>query len=262
MARDGQSAMDQDLRNAPVIEIWVEFGIVPSDEGPEWSYDTAEAFFASLGGEYTAKDVLHAAELVVRGTTGDFERPPQLRLERMRGPNRDEDRWVQIGRTVLVSNLVRKGTTRPRYSDMRPQADSVLRSYIEFFKPAYVASASLHYRDIVMIPREGRDEIDPNQYFNISLAAPREPLGPMTGMQINLAFAGVNSGDRLDLQIENQPPDLENELFKFRFDWGYQCGDLHSLEPGDALEALDRAHNHLWNSFRSIFTEKCWKLFA
>jgi len=257
------------LEKPPVVEAWIEFRFSPNEHAPTWDEIVAARFFEKhFADAFKLKDYAGHYEILVDATAGRPRiREGQAIFERARATNKEGDRYLQVGRDVLIYNILRKQATWPRYEALRDEALEAYGKYVEYTKPQSLAYAVLHYRDVASFPYTVKDGIqqplDLDQYFKISPQIPPS-LGSLANFAINLTLPAAADAGVLNLVIRDEPSGKGGALAqegRFRFDWHLSSKSLTSLETDVVRSWLNRAHDELLQAFRECFTEEAWALF-
>lgn len=256
------------LAKPPVIEAWIDFRFVPGEDAPAWDRRVAADFLRqSFGGRYTPRDYLIRTEFAVP-VADDLEvAPPRSILERTRAVNDDEDRFLQVGRDVLIFNLLRKEHTWPEYPVLRDEALRAYDEYVAATTPISVKSISLHYRDVVTVPFGSDREILPANYLRVYPEFPKESFGPVSDFLIGVTLPRLSSTGVVKLIVKTEPAtqqcqEHDTELQgRFRMDWNVAAEFHERLARESVCGWLEGAHEDLLRAFRSAFTQEGWKLF-
>jgi uncharacterized protein (TIGR04255 family) len=124
-----------------------------------------------------------------------------------------------------------------------------------------LTGVSLHYRDVVAIPRAAGSGIDLEDWFRVCPKVPEASLGGMSAFTFAVQLPSMCEKAISVLSVQNLPATGEGELeLKFLIDW--QVNSANGIEDLEAAKQwLDRAHDVLDDSFEKAFTPKCLELF-
>ena len=259
------------LGNPPVVEAWVEFRFAVSEEIPPWDEALAESFFdRAFEGRYRLDGYRAATEFVLESTGGRPSiRDAKLILDRVRATRTDtEDRYLQLGRGVLICNFIRKQQSWPDFPVLRDEALDACLKYCQFFKPKKLLAVAINYRDVVTIPWSGEGQVDIKDYVTLYPEVPPATFGRVGDfrMSCSLETAANNGLLTLSMRSERQPVRAGQDSFaiglRIRMDWNVTSTELESMDTEVIRGWMMEAHKDLLRVFRSAFTETGWNLFA
>ena len=78
---------------------------------------------------------------------------------------------------------------------------------------------------------------------------------------VALSMPTPEPSDVLHVIMGREPDDDERKMFRLRMEWDAKSQNVGSLEPGELVKRLDRAHDHVQTCFRACFTDTGWQLF-
>ena len=256
------------LGKPPVVEAWIEFRFAVGEESPEWDAALAEAFLRrNFGESFKVNSYVGHTEFTVEpGKGGPSLREAKVLLERARAANQAEDRYVQVGRDVLIYNLLRKQDVWPEYSVLLREAMEAYGKYVADVRPKALLRTALHYRDVVSIPFGTGSDIDLGEYLSIYPEVPRDRFGPVTSFLMMFTLPLNSRSGILNLVIRNEPMAVGADGkpipgARFRMDWHLTTDGIRSTDPVPVQDWLDSAHRDILKAFRNGFTEKGWALF-
>ncbi len=258
------------LGNPPVIEAWVEFRFATGEGGPPWDEALAVMFLEqALGGRYRIEHFIGGPEVVLDNTGGRPSiKDAKISLHRVRAIRTDSnDRYLQVGRGLLVCNLVRKQQAWPTFDVLCNEALEILPNYLDFFKPKKLLAAAVNYRDIVSIPWPDSKQVDLREFIKLYPEVPAEVFGRVGDFRISCSLeeTAQNGVLTLSIQKECQPdkpnPDGSAPSLRLRMDWNVTSSNLESTETDAVRTWLMGAHDDLFRMFQSAFTDKGWSLF-
>ncbi len=161
-----------EFKNPPVIESWIEFYIDLTEESIPWNEDAAKDLIKKYFPDFKSMDFFGLAQVTIDPKTRNIS-PTNLSFERVKAFTETKDKCIQAARNMLVFNHIKKDNW-PDFKERRDQAFDALEKYLTFRQINKLRSVALHYRDIVQIPREGKDTIRLEDYFTISPKVPEE----------------------------------------------------------------------------------------
>jgi uncharacterized protein (TIGR04255 family) len=257
-----------DLGKPPVVEAWIEFRFSAQENATRWDESVAMFFLSqNYAGVFSAKDFVGRYELTVEAVNGRPQvKSPDMVFDRLRATNAGDDRYLQIGRDILVYNMVRKQNAWPEYHVLRDEAIEAYRRYVGFFSPGSLRTIALHYRDLVAVPCGDNNLIELSEFLSVYPEVPKLDFGDVSDFLIGLTLPNANKNGTLKLFIRDEPPGEMKEAGKtsegrFRMDWNITSSTPPSMETGWIQQWLDDAHSGLLHAFRSSFTDKGWSLF-
>lgn len=171
---------------------------------------------------------------------------------------------IQVGRDVLVFNQLNGGSEWPGYEVMAGAAASAAGEYMEFRQFTELTNVSLHYRDIVPIPRPNdREGIRLPDWFQIYPKVPEDLGTVMSAFRFDVQLTELCKDASARLSIRSLPPIGQHETdFKFWIDWHVTSTDSRIKAIETARGWLDAAHEALRSSFKKAFTPRCLELFG
>ncbi len=171
---------------------------------------------------------------------------------------------IQVGRDVLVFNQLNRKSEWPGYEAMTDTAIKAANQYMGFRGFNELVNVSLHYRDIVSIPRPSDEEgIRLREWFRVYPEVPEDTLGTMSAFRFDVQLAELCQDADARLSIRSLPPvGQEKTDFRFWIDWHVTSTDNRIREIEAARNWLDAAHEALRSSFKKAFTPQCLELFG
>jgi len=253
-----------ELGKPPVIEAWIEFRFAVDEHAPYWDEALAERFIQEdFSSQFRVESYHgHTRFRFEPGTVRPSIADAQVVFERLRATHKEGNRFLQVGRDVLVYNLLRKHDYWPSYQVLRTEAIEAYEKYVSFRRPSQLSGIALHYRDVVPLPLDASGQVDIDQYLAIHTQVPRELFPIVRRFRISLSVERARGELRLD--VGNDPVaaavgDGGSEA-KIRIDWHIVSSGNASLSPEWVQNWLDWAHADLRCAFRGVFTDKGWAL--
>ncbi|MGE5294609.1 MAG: TIGR04255 family protein [Solirubrobacterales bacterium] len=247
----------------PVVEAWIEFRFALTQEDSRWDEDAARSLMKRCFEDFIPDRLLQSIEVDVNIAPGQ-SRPtatPEIFFERVRAHSPDGNHCIQVGRDTLVFNQLTKGKWLG-YLCMLEGAVSAAQKYVDFRGFDELTAVSLHYRDIVEIPKTTDSGIELREWFRVYPEVPEDSFGPMAAFRFAIRLPVMCKDVVTVLSVQSVPLVAEaNPAFRFALDWHVSSTDkISSLD--NAKQWLDAAHGALRGSFEKAFTQKCLELFG
>jgi uncharacterized protein (TIGR04255 family) len=166
-----------------------------------------------------------------------------------------------VGQRHVVNNVLRLNATQsyPGYTDLKTSAFDCLNRYAEYFKPTAILITTLHYVDIIEIPKKPGLKL--SEYMLFYPQRPEAGFGPMRQFMLVADMACQEQDDGITISMSREPDDPERNIFRLRLEWDAHSQNVNSLEKSEVEARLDRLHKQVQACFRSCFTDDGWKLF-
>ena len=248
-----------EFKNPPVIEAWTEFTLELPDETVAWDKNSAVDFINNCCHGFKPSDFLIQQQVMIDAHSRS---DPKLKItfERIRAFDEGKENCIQAGQKILIFNQIRR-TSWPGFSALRDRSLDTLCKFIDFRKLNKLGSVALHYRDLVEIPFDQNNAIDPKNYFRIYPHCPETIFEDMSYYSLRIVLNAISAREKVLLEIQTVPGNETNVgTGKFQFDWHIKteskCDDMDTARCW-----LDNAHADLEKTFKNLFTEKCLALF-
>ena len=257
--RRGYGQME--FKKPPVVEAWIEFKFALTEEARPWDESAAKEFVQKYYGEFKHVEFFGLAKVKIDLKTGAAKETDRS-LERVRAFSEERDRCIQGGLNVVVYNQMKRPNEKwPGYECLRDGAFVALENYSNYRALSTLASVSLHYLDIMAIPREADAKIRLEDYFTVYPSLPDERFGSISGFGVVMDLPKLCKDAGSALSIRTLPPvGPEDDKARFAMDWHVTSkggiGDWNS-----AREWLDITHRDLRGAFEAAFTKDGLKLF-
>lgn len=252
-----------EFKKPPVIEAWIEFKFALTDEASTWDEDKAKALVKTRFADFTPESFSRYTEICVDAKTGkaDLSNVQEL-FDRIRAFSGDKDKCIQARRDGFVFNQLNK-LKWSGYEVMADNAIEAVGQYMEFREFNELENVSLHYRDIVPIPKPDEGEsIRLSDWFRIYPEIPQDTLGKVSAFRFDVQLPELCNDADARLSIQSLPPVEEGETdFKFSIDWHITSADNKVVDLKTARNWLDSAHIALRSSFEKAFTLACLQIF-
>ncbi len=251
------------LGKPPVIEAWIEYHSLLNEEVPQWEVHDAKKFVDANYPDLRDQMVGKQARLIYDMQSNEEGRVSTL-FERLRGTTSEGDRVIQVGRQILVLNVLKKeGRGWPTFESWRDESLQLLSRYVEFVQRERIIGIrpAIHYRDLVSLPTvDGKLVIE--DYLHIYPKVPGA-FGEIAHFGIELFLTGLSSMGLTRLSIVPMPAPDRQGLADFRLDWHIEINSSQSLKPeqNTVRDWLDKAQNDVVVAFEKIFTPKAWAMF-
>jgi uncharacterized protein (TIGR04255 family) len=250
------------FKKPPVVEAWIEFRFALTQEDSQWDESAARSLMKSCFEEFVADRFLQSMNIDVNMRPGQSgpTATPEISFERVRAFSQSGEHCVQAGRNVFVFNQLKR-TTWLKYDCLRDSALSAVQKYMNFRNLDELTGVSLHYRDVVAIPRSDSSGIEFADWFCVYPKVPAHSFGRVSAFTFALQLPSMCERAVAVLSIQSLPPvGEEDREFRFSIDWDVssvdRVGDLESVR-----QWLDSAHMALRSSFEKAFTTRCLALF-
>lgn len=249
------------FKKPPVVEAWIEFKIALSDESAGWDENAAKEFIHKHFADFKQQEFFGLAEVKIDPKTRRVLQTGML-FERIRAFTKDRDRCIQAGRNLLAFNQIRQGVGEwLGYEQLQDGAFDALQKYLDFRGLSTLVGVSLHYLDIVAIPKGEDGKIKLEDYFTVYPHLPDGSFGAMSGFRIIMQLPETCKGGNVTLSIQTLPSfDPSEDKGRFAMDWHVSCNqgmyDINSVRKW-----LAEARNDLDGVFKSAFTQRGLDLF-
>jgi len=249
------------FKKPPVVEAWIAFKLDLSEESTKWDEDRAQLFIKENFEDFKIEGCFGFSKLFIDNKTHNIDPDKtQIIFDRIRAFTEQKDYCVQAGRNILVFNQINKERW-PEYEAMRDRAIDALNKYMDFRDLHKLSSVSLHYRDIISIPKGENNLIELKDFFKVHPELPKEHFGALSGFSLSAQLGEIGEKAITNLTLHSLPQkDPSDDNAKFIMDW-----HVTSIEKFDnldfAVKWLNKAHKDLKDGFESAFTEKCLNLF-
>ena len=249
------------FKKPPVVEAWIAFKFNLSEEAMKWDEDRAQLFIKENFKDLKIEGIFGFSKLFIDNQTRNIDlMKTEIIFDKIRAFTEQKDYCVQASRDRLVFNQIKKGIW-PEYEGMRDRALVALEKYMDCRDLYDLSSVSLHYKDIISIPRNNNNLIDLKDFFKIHPELPTEHFGVLSGFNFSVKLDETCEKATTTLTLQSLPlKDPSDDNFKFAMDW-----HVTSVENFDdlssAIKWLNKAHDDLKSGFESAFTEKCLAIF-
>ncbi len=252
------------FRKPPVVEVWISIDFDPNVNKRQWDLELVQQYVRQYHLEFPKLEVVHQRQIQVQETSPtDLPKivAQQVRVESVRLWNATRTRTLQIGDDNLSYHMLKSDEGAPGYRTVREAAQSKLEDYSRTFEPSQIRNATLHYLDIIEIPRPENGKLDLKDYFVPSVDLPEEPFGPISGLSYQFqVMCPVDPGPLfLQLQAMASPP--ESDVFRFRMEWHKQSSEVNTLDLAQVWARMDIAHEYMRQCFLAAFPQRTLELF-
>ena len=254
------------LGKPPILEVYIRFDFPHQEEAPSLDAGLVGEFLESLG-NLKPKDVTRTQDVRIQWAPGSQQGRLGIkgRIDRIRGCTEDETKWLQVGATYLVYNVLRRqeDVDYPGYEVLRDDALKYFERYREFFGEGHVEAVALHYVDVVSIPKSDCFEKPRlEEYFTLHPQVPEGDFGPTAGFEMSVVSACEGHSDTaVNVRLRRDSDDESTGAYRFRMEWDARCSGMENPEPSVLAQTLDRLHEELRRRFRACFTDTAWLAF-
>jgi len=246
----------------PVVEAWIEFRFALTQEDSRWDEDTARRLVKHCFEDFIPDRLLQSIDVDINIAPGQSNptTTPRVSFERVRAHSPDGSHCVQVGRDALVFNQLAKGKWLG-YGCMRDAAMVAAEKYMGFRGFDDLATVSLHYLDVVAIPRTTDSGIELPDWLRVYPHVPSDSFGAVSAFKLTLQLPSMCENALAILRIQSVPCAGEDDtVARFAVDW-HVSSTVRISTLDDAGRWLDSVHGTLENSFKRAFTAGCLGLF-
>ena len=249
------------FKKPPVVEAWIEFKVDLADESKGWDENAAKEFINKHFADFKQQEFFGLVEVKIDPKTRELSQTGML-FERIRAFTKDRDRCIQAGRNLLAFNQIRQGDGEwPGYEQLQDGAFDALQKYLDFRGLSTLVGVSLHYRDIVAIPKGEDGTIKLEDYFAVYPCLPDGLFGAMSRFRIVIQLQEACKGGNVTLSIQSLPGFVPSEdKGRFAMDW-HVSSNQETRDMDSAREWLAEAHSHLMSVFECAFTSQGLNIF-
>lgn len=252
------------FRKPPVVEVWISVDFDPKADKREWELELVKQFLEDFKPEFPKIEAVHERQFKLEETSPQTLPKvvdQQVKLQSVRMSNETPTRVLQISDDQLSFHVLKDDNALPGYSIVRQEMQEKLDRYVHIFHPSGIRDATLHYLDIIDIPRPANDKIDLRDYFVTSIDLPEVPFGPIASFAHRFEVNCPDGSGTLLLQLQTIPSPPESNVFRFRMDWHKLCLALNTLELQQVWSRMDVAHVYMRKCFLASFTDRTLALF-
>jgi uncharacterized protein (TIGR04255 family) len=144
---------------------------------------------------------------------------PEILFERVRAFSKGGDHCLQAGRNMFVFNQLKRATWLG-FDCIRDAALSGVRKYMGFRNLDELTRVSLHYRDVVAIPRSDSSGIEFKDWFHVYPEVPKDSFGSVSAFTFAVQLPSMCENAVAIFSIQSLPSiGEEDREFKFSIDW-------------------------------------------
>jgi uncharacterized protein (TIGR04255 family) len=249
------------FKKPPIVEAWIEFKVGLTDESVGWDESTAKELINKHFADFKQQEFFGLTEVKIDPKTANVLETRRS-FERVRAFTEDRDQCVQGGRNLLVYNQIRQGEKEwPGYERLRDSAFDALQKYLDFRTLNTLVGVSLHYLDIVAIPKGKDGKIKLEDYFTVYPHLPDGAFGAISGFRVAMQLPQACKGGNMTLSIQSLPAFGPSEdKGRFSIDW-HVTSDGKTHDVDSARQWLEQAHKDLRGVFVAGFTEQGFAIF-
>lgn len=252
------------FRKPPVVEVWISVDFDPNENKREWELELVKQYVERYEAELPKLEAVHEQQIQVQETSPQALPKVvgrQIRLQFVRISNEKRSRVLQIGDDQLSFHILKADGVYPGYQTVRSEVQQKLDDYAQIFQPTRIRNATLHYLDIIDIPRPETGKIELGDYFRVSIDLPEEPFGPTAGFAHQFQVMCPVDAGPLFLQLQAIPSPPDSNVFRFRMEWHKQSSNVNTLDSSQVWARMDVAHEYMRQCFRAALTERTLELF-
>ena len=252
------------FRKPPVAEVWISVDFDPNENKREWELELVQRYIEQYEEELPKLQAIHEQQIQVEEVSPQTlprVTSRQIRLQFVRMSDNEQSHSLKIGDDQLSFHIMKAGGVHPRYHAVRSEMQKKLDDYTQIFQPTRIRNATLHYLDIIDIPRANNGIMQLQDYFRVSIDLPEEPFGLTVGFAHQFQVMCPTDPGPLFLQLKAVPSPRESDVFRFRMEWHKQSADVNSLDSSEMWARMDVAHEYMRECFRASLTERTLELF-
>lgn len=252
------------FKKPPVVGAGISFDFDPKENKVKWDLELLQSYVRRHESELPKIQTVQQKQIQVDDTLSS-ELPKvikhEVQLQFVRLWNQPQSRVLQLGDDHLSFHLLKSEEVRPGYSQVRTEVQPKLEDYIRTFEPTGVRSATIHYLDIIEIPRAEDREIILTDYFIPAFDVPDSPFGTMIAFSFqSIMDCPVDKGP-LSLQLQAIPTPPTSAVFRFRMEWHKECVEVKTLDLTQMWARMDIAHKYIRDCFLAACTTRTLELF-
>ncbi len=249
----------------PVVEVWISIDFDPNENKREpLDLRLVQEYMKLYREELPTREALHEQTITVEEVAAnELPRVTQkdVRVQSVRLWNPNRSLMVQLGDDQFAFHVLKTPEDTPGYSKVREAAQPKLDEYVRVFQPTQIRHATLHYLDIIDIPRPASGKVNLSDYFPQAVDLPEVPFGPITALNHQFqVMCPVDEGP-LFFRLQNLPSPPEQNVFRFRLEWHKQSVDVNTLDLAQVWQRMDVAHDYMWDCFNAALSPSTLNLF-
>lgn len=252
------------FRRPPVAEVWISVDFDPNENKREWELELVKQYVELYKADLPRLEAIHERQIQVQETSPQALPKVvshQIRLQFLRISNDKRSRVLQIGDDQLSFHILKDDQSHPTYRTVRDEMQPKLEEYARIFQPSRIRDATLHYLDIIDIPRPANGKVELADYFVAPLDLPEEPFGLIAGFAHSFQLVCPVDPGPLLLQLQLIPSPPESNRFRFRMDWHKLSLGVNTLDVSEMWTRMDVAHDYIRKCFLASFTQRTLELF-
>jgi uncharacterized protein (TIGR04255 family) len=251
------------LLKAPILEAYIRFDFILGETAQPLDPNCASKFFDLFQDHVKPKDVQFQDAVQIKWDKVGSPKHLELHrtLEKARACNANETRWIQIGQRHLAFNYLRNQSEQdyPGYPVLKSTALEGFAKYVNFFSPQSCNEASLHYINVIEIPKKPGTKIE--EFLALCPHVPNQNFGPVKLFMVALSMVASDPNDALQANLTREPDDNERNVFRLRLEWDAKIQNIGTLDATELSGRLDRVHEQVLTCFKSCFTDTGWQMF-
>ncbi len=252
------------FRKPPVVEVWISIDFDPNENKRQWDLGLVQQYVRLCEAEFPRLEALHEQTIQVQETSPtDLPKVvhKDVRLQSVRLWNGPRSRMLQLGDDQFSFHVLKSADDTPGYSKVREAAEPKLEEYVRVFLPSRIRHATLHYLDIIEIPRPITGTLNLKDYFPQAVDLPEVPFGPLAALNHQFQVMCPIDDGPLFFRLQNLPSPPEQNVFRFRMEWHKQSADVNTLDLPQVWKRMDVAHDYMWDCFNAALSPATIDLF-
>lgn len=252
------------FRKPPVVEVWISIDFDPNESKRQFDLDLVQQYVRQYESELPKIEAIHEQTIQVQETSPTdlpkvIHKDVQLQFVRIWNDARSQ--MLQIGDDQIAFHILKTSEETPGYRKVRDGAEVKLADYVRIFQPSRIRNATLHYLDIIEIPKPPGGVVNLRDFFPQAMDLPEEPFGPTTALSQQFqVMCPVDEGP-LFFRLQNLPSPPEMQVFRFRLEWHKLSTDVNTLDLAEVWRRMDIAHDYMWRCFTAALSGSTLQLF-
>lgn len=252
------------FRKPPVVEVWISIDFDPNENKRQWDLGLVQEYVRNYHEEFPRLEALHEQTIQVLETSPtDLPRVvnKEVRLQSVRIWKPDRSQMLQLGDDQFSFHVLKTAGETPGYGRVREAAEPRLEAYVRLFQPSRIRNATLHYLDIIDIPKPDCGKVNLRDFFPQAPDLPEEPFGPIMAVTHQFqVMCPVDEGP-LFFRLQNLPSPPEQNSFRFRLEWHKQSVDVNTLDLEVVWRRMNASHDYMRACFDAALSAATLELF-
>lgn len=248
----------------PVVEVWISIDFDPNENKRQFDVERVQQYVQQYESELPKLEVIHEETIQVQESSStDLPQVvhKDVQLKSVRLWDKQRSRMLQIGDDQIAFHLLKTNEETPGYQNVRQWAEPKLADYVKVFQPSQIRHATLHYLDIINIPKLQDGILNLSDYFPFVTEVPDDPFGPTAALtQQFQVMCPVDEGP-LFFRLQSLPSSPEMQVFRFRLEWHKLSAEITTLDLAEVWKRMDVAHDYMWKCFTTALSGSTIQLF-